>query len=260
MCGNIAGMSTQEIEIANELLTAKQENFARYFIESGSATTAYRMAYESKGNAHTVQTESYRTLQIPRVAARVAELREIAAAHTIVTAREIMQDWVDQARVDTNELVTVHTFNCRHCNGFRGKFQWVDELELREAVQKWEQLPPKKKARTAAPDAMGGFDFRVRGAVNLDCLQCAGLGVTRSQITDTDKLSPQARKLFKGVKLGPSGLTIELHDAQAARESIAKALGVFTKDMQLNPAAPVKPMAADVTAEDAAAAYLEMVR
>lgn len=65
-------------------LTQNQETFALKYIETGSASEAYRFAYDTNATANTVQRSAYETLHKPNVAARVQELRnEVMKCHKI---------------------------------------------------------------------------------------------------------------------------------------------------------------------------------
>lgn len=252
----------QTIELSQEILTPKQEAFARYYVECRNATTAYRMAYNvdrAKG-VEWMYVEASRTLRLPPVAAYIATLQEAAAAHTIVKARELVQDLADQASADASELVQMQTNNCRHCYGERNLYQWVDELELADAVAKVDEEIDRGVKGVKMPDYRGGFGFAVRRPPNPDCVKCEGRGSVVIRFTDTDKLSPRALKLYKGAKVTKGGIEMEMHDGQHARLELLKVLGVYGKDGNtLNPAAASKPLAADTSAEEASKAYLTMV-
>jgi phage terminase small subunit len=58
-------------------LTPKQEQFARLYVELGSASEAYRRAYDVKdGKASWIASEASKTLHDPNVAQRVEAIRE----------------------------------------------------------------------------------------------------------------------------------------------------------------------------------------
>jgi phage terminase small subunit len=62
----------------NRVLTAKQERFARLFVELGNASEAYRQAYQPKLlSPHGVKCEGYKQSHHPMVLQRIEELREI---------------------------------------------------------------------------------------------------------------------------------------------------------------------------------------
>lgn len=273
MCGLLAGTPrarygvgimnarAQDVVLASDSCTQKQEDFARYYVECRNATTAYRLAYNVGRDTlpATLWSEASRQLRHPLIAARIQELQEEAAALTIVKARDIVQDWVDQAGTDANELVQLRTVNCRHCWGDAGRYQWRDENELLDAVQEKQDDVDRGVKHVKMPDVRGGFGFDAKKPPNPDCVKCLGAGQIVVKFTDTDKLSPRARKLYKGAKVTSQGTELLLHDANASRIEVAKALGIYDKGVQLNPAEPEAPPQADVDETKAAAGYLEMI-
>ena len=244
-------------------LTAKQEAFAQYYVESRNATTAYRMAYDwdrAKGGEWLCRA-AIELKQNPRIAARIEELRAEAARHTIIKAREVVGDWADQASTDANELTQVHTYNCRHCYGFEGRYQWRDEAELTQAME-MVQADIDRGVKTARmPDVLGGFGFQVRRPPNLDCVKCMGRGEVVVRFTDSDKLSTRARKLYKGARITRDGFELLVHDASDSRKELAKVLQLYGGSglTAANPAAPVVPPAADVSEDEAARSYQAMI-
>lgn len=72
-------------------LTAKQEAFARAYVETGNASEAYRQAYSVKANTKpdTVWANASRVLADSKVTARVAELQSQAAERTMVTVESL---------------------------------------------------------------------------------------------------------------------------------------------------------------------------
>ena len=74
-------------------LTGKQEQFARAFVELGSAAAAYRRIYATRPDlpGSTVCPEASRIRNLPNVAARIAQLRERHAQQTGVTIDTVTQ-------------------------------------------------------------------------------------------------------------------------------------------------------------------------
>lgn len=78
-------------------LTPKQERFAVGYVEHGSASRAYREAYEADGMAGaSVHREAHAVLRHPKVASRLAELRAlVAGAAEITLASHVARlDWI----------------------------------------------------------------------------------------------------------------------------------------------------------------------
>lgn len=252
----------QDVVLASENLTQKQEDFARYYVECRNATTAYRLAYDvdTHGKPPTwLYTEASRQLAHPLIAHRIQTLQDEAAAHTIVKARELVQDWVDMASTDANELVQLHTNNCRHCYGEGFRYQWTDESELADATLEVQERIDAGVKAVKYPDVRGGFGYVVRRSPNPDCIKCEGRGSVVVRFADTNKLSPRARKLYKGAKVTSQGTELQLHDQASIRVELAKVMGLYGKDVTLNPAAAAAPVPEDATEATAALAYQQML-
>jgi phage terminase small subunit len=252
----------QTVVLATDSLTEKQLAFARYYVECRNATLAYRKAYNvTVGDVQPewLYNEASRQLHHPKISMAIAELQEAAAATTIIKARELVQDLVDMASVDPEEVTSVRTINCRHCWGAEGRYQWRDEIELADACQLKQDDVDRGVKHVKFPDALGGFGFTPRKAPNPECVKCNGVGLILGAVTDSAKWSLKARKLVKGVKQTANGIEIMMHDQMAARIELAKILGLYGKDIKLNPAEPEAPVAADASEAEAATGYLEML-
>lgn len=259
-------VAVQTIELADESLTAQQEAFARAFVEYRNASTAYRLAYNV---GHTIQPSTVwetasRTLALRKVGARVAELEALAAASTIVRARDILQDQVDIAKADANDLIRVVSRNCRHCWGAGHAYQWQD-AEYAYAVQ--DALDMGVNATTGtpvkrAPSDRGGFDFDPQREPNPACPHCYGAGVRIVFVTDSDKLTGKARKLYKGVKLGAKGdLEVLMANSEDARKEVAKLLGAYQTEGKVGELGLPPPADVPVDAsQDPTQGYMDMVQ
>ncbi|MFC4526402.1 terminase small subunit [Dyella halodurans] len=78
-------------------LTVKQEKFCQAYIETGNASEAYRQVYSAKGNAATVARSAHEVLENPKVAARVAELKEDQKDRHNVTVDSLLGE-LEEAR------------------------------------------------------------------------------------------------------------------------------------------------------------------
>lgn len=70
-------------------LSVKQENFCHFYIETGNASEAYRMAFDAdKMKAESVNVEAFKLLNYPNITLRVEELREeLKKGHDITKER-----------------------------------------------------------------------------------------------------------------------------------------------------------------------------
>ena len=74
-------------------LTPKQENFCLAYIETGKAPDAYRLAYRTeKMSAAAIKADAYKTYAMPKIKARIAELREPATRAAMITLETHLRD------------------------------------------------------------------------------------------------------------------------------------------------------------------------
>lgn len=250
---------------APDVLTGKQEAFARAFVETGGALMrSYRSAYNINPArpAGSVYVDASRTLSVPKVARRVRELRDAASQDTIIRANDLLRDWVDIASADPNELVRVERRVCRYCTGVDFGYHWIDANEWAVAVATAMDSAAKTNAAAVIPSDAGGFGFNPTKPPRPECPRCFGEGTVHTILADTATLSPKAAKLYAGATENQFGvITIKMHDQQKARESIARMLGAF-KDQPgaaRDPVPPAPPGGGPVSPDEAAKAYLRFV-
>ena len=88
----------------NMKLTPKQEGFAMAYIETGSASEAYRRHYNtSKMKMETINREAHELLQNHKVATRVKELRSLVTEKYICTAESLARE-LDEDRELARDL------------------------------------------------------------------------------------------------------------------------------------------------------------
>lgn len=88
-------------------LTQKQENFARYYVELGNASEAYRRAYDASGMKDgSIQVEACKLLAGPNVSQRVEELRMEAAQRHRLTVDDLLNE-LEEARIAALTAETV---------------------------------------------------------------------------------------------------------------------------------------------------------
>lgn len=90
-------------------LTAKQENFARYYVEIGNASEAYRMAYDADNmKQESVWQLASRLLSDVKVMSRVKELQKEYEERSMVNRARVEQVLMDIVNVDPAELYRVN--------------------------------------------------------------------------------------------------------------------------------------------------------
>lgn len=258
-------MMAQTVELKSETLTAKQEAFARYYVEYQNASTAYRMAYAVSWSTQptTVWNDASRTLAHPGVAARVQELQAAAAATTVIKARDVLQAQLDVAGADANDIIRYRALCCRHCYGVGHAYQWQEMEWTFAAADALDMgVSADGKPLMKPPSDRGGFGFDPVREPNPTCPHCRGAGVHAVYVTDTDKLPPKTRRLYRGIKIGSNGqLEVLMEDRADARKEVSKMLGAYQTDGKVGELGLPPPEAtpSDIGA-DPAQGYMDMVK
>lgn len=219
-------------------LTPREERFAQLVQTERSMTHAYMAAgYDcSKMVRGSINGAAHKLSLKPAVAARIKELRESGVERVIMSVAEVMQDWVDIATADPNEVVQHRRVNCRHCWGKKHGYQYKDKAEHDAKLAEVELFNAKLKRNATpqfAPPATGGYGFVRNLPPCPACPVCDGEGVGDVWAADTSRLTGKAAKLYAGVKMTKNGLEVLLHDQEAARTNLAKAFGMFTEKYKL---------------------------
>lgn len=86
-------------------LTPKQEAFALAFLETSNAAEAYRRAYDVSENARDswIYVEACQLLDNPKVAQRVKELQDQAAALSLYTAKAAFEEYESARKLAETE-------------------------------------------------------------------------------------------------------------------------------------------------------------
>jgi phage terminase small subunit len=230
-------------------LPPKREAFAQHYAAYGNATAAYRAAFDaSHMKVRSVREMGYQTAHEPAVRARVRELLAQAAEGATISARARMMRLQLITEADPGELVSVVAEACRWCNGKGHAYQWVDFEEylaaLSVATAKNEERTAKGQRPRPLPSDDGGYGYDPQAEPHEDCPRCKGEGMQRVRVTPTDKLSPSARALLKGIRQKPDGtIEVHMHDAVAASDQLNRMQGVYVdKSISLNISTHVEPL------------------
>lgn len=259
---SVVGAQDDDVaEGASGTLTTKQATFAAAWAKTGNKAAAYRIAYNVRPTTapNVVWVAASRLAALPQVEAKFKELCQQATLETLMSVREFFQWQVDVATADPNEIVRVVARCCRYCHGSKGRYQWIDDDEYMKACV------DALDAQQPVPTDDGGYGFNGGLEPNPICAHCYGVGIEQTIISDTTKLTGKARKLYAGAKQDRFGaIEVKLHDQQKAAEMVGRMLGAF-KDLDLRTpeererATQRAQLPANVTAEDAAKAYLTLI-
>jgi phage terminase small subunit len=96
-------------------LTPKQEQFARLYVELGSASEAYRRAYDVKdGKASWIASEASKTLHDPNVTQRVQDIRDRLEEEAIwkrLDSLKVLSNIALQAEKDSDKVSAIKELN-----------------------------------------------------------------------------------------------------------------------------------------------------
>lgn len=247
-------------------LTAKQEAFALALADPSckGPTDAFRRAgYRVDDPATKAQMTAASEMGLRAdIAGRVAELRAAVASAAVMTAAQVLNEWVLIATADPSELSRVRRWCCRHCYGVNHRYQWISDEEFAIACARVIDYNATKVPRAASkmmPDYDGGIGYDRRLPPHEACPHCGGDGEYDTYFEDTHRLSPAARKLFAGVKTTRDGIEIKMRDQGDALKNIATYLGMLVERHahggDPNNPTPIVSLSGDISAADAAKLY-----
>lgn len=241
-------------------LTPQQEAFAQAVVELDNQSAAYRKAYDVGPTAKwtTVATNASDTAGLPHVAARIKELRGIAAERVSLPSAQVrIAEQREIETADPGEIIGVRWVNCRFCHGDGHRFQWIDDMEYAQACDaaRAKDLP--------MPLCDGGFGFHGLADPVMGCTRCWGVGEQRPFLADTTKLSRAAKRLYRGVKIKADGsMELLLRDQDKATDMLNRIQGIYKDPSAAQPpaATTASQVAAAKTPEERQRAYLRLVR
>jgi hypothetical protein len=188
------------------------------------------------------------------VIAAITERKAQLAAAAGIDVAFVLREWLTIATADPRELTQSRRGCCRYCWGIDNKREWTEAeyaTALNEALTCM-LLPPAFE---------GGLGYRPMREPNPDCPRCEGEGQMRTWLADSRELSPQAARLFAGVKQTKEGIEIKTRDQDAALAKIADYLGMSNKSKgELIVAAAVASASAKDLSDDELAGIIERGR
>lgn len=116
------------------MLTAKQEEFAKGIAEGKTQADAYRSAYSTKRMTDkTIWENASRLMADTKVAARVRELRDMAAKSTIMTAQK-RKEWLTEVINDPEIDINARLKASDQLNRMDGEYTQKVEASVTNAV------------------------------------------------------------------------------------------------------------------------------
>lgn len=200
--------------------------YCREWIRNGwNQTAAWKVTYPRSGASDkTANEKAVRYHASDKVKARLEKIQndiaEQSKAVFSIEVEDVLRELVSVAMADPKELTQYRRGACRHCYGFDNEYHWKDPHEF-------------QRSKIDGKDDFGGYGYRHTQKPADDCPRCEGLGEPYVWIADTRDLSPQAARLFSGVKTTQHGTEIRLRDQDAALVNLGKYLGMFTDNVNL---------------------------
>ncbi len=245
---------------SDKTLTPQQEAFAQAVVELDNQSAAYRKAYDVGPTAKwtTVASNASDLAALPHVAARIKELRALAAERVALpTAQVRIAEQRELENADPGEIIGVRWVNCRHCHGVNHAYQWIDDMEYAAACD------AARRDKKPMPDCFGGFGFHGLLDPVATCTRCWGVGEQRPYLADTTKLSRAAKRLYRGVKIKADGsMEVLLRDQDKATDMLNRIQGIYKDPTAGQPAQPsttAAQVSAAKTPEEKQRAYLRLV-
>lgn len=217
------------------MLTAIQNAFVIEFPKDFNGTQAALRVGVAESNA---ATQAWRWLSNPEVYEAIEERKKDLAAAAGISQEWVLRQWKEIAEADPAELIWLELQSCRFCHGINHQFQWT-EIEYKNAVEAAQSHVCNSKCgelctKRIAPLPIGGFGFDPHREPAADCPSCHGNGTERVAIADTRRLKGSARRLYAGIKTTQHGIEVKMQDQAAARENIAKFLGMLVNKQELS--------------------------
>lgn len=222
-------------------LTAKQLLFAQLVADlerPRSLSDAYREAYETDGmDERTVNRKASETAALPGVRARISNLKQEQFDSFMFKQIDVLRDWVAIATADPTELIRSRRWCCRHCYGEGHAYEWAGEREFAAAldeVMMSNDMRRRGSIPRALPSCDGGFGY-VRNRLPVkDCPVCHGDGTLDVYISTPEEWSPEARKLYAGIKQTKDGIQVLMRDQDGAMKNIAQFLGMLVTKSEVS--------------------------
>ena len=157
---------------------------------------------------------------VPQFWEFVEEYRAEVKKEIALSAADLMMAWTQNAALDCTEFTKVVLTPCPRC--------WVEGPRM--------PLP------------------------NLSCTICGGQGMKQVEVTPTAQLSPLAKSLYRGAEQTKHGIKVTYADPEKAKDNLARALGMFTANLQI--AAVIKPAMPDLPTDqnEASKIYAEWIK
>ncbi len=200
----------------------KQQLFVQeYLIDFDGAKAVRRAGYADRQP----NKLAHQLLGKPEVMEAIQKAMNERIERTKITADDVLRNLAAIAQADVRELIEFRRTCCRYCWGKGFRYQRTAG-EIEREREEFQALPDKlKKGKTF--DLKGGDGYNAKRDPNPQCPECFGDGVGDAFVHDTRRISPDAARLYAGVKVTREGLEVKTHSAIDALVKIGHHLGMF---------------------------------
>jgi hypothetical protein len=191
---------------SGEPLSAPHETFVREFMANGGiASKAYAVAYPEVASDLARRAHASRLRARPDVAARIRELRSIAADALNASVATWALEAHEVATASMVDIAPVEVYACRVCYSADGVHPaWIDAAELALALDK-HLKSLSAPVPLPLPSAAGGFAHDQFGPPRPSCRACRGHGVAMLRIIPSCDWPEGAKQLYEGVQVDDEG-------------------------------------------------------
>jgi phage terminase small subunit len=235
-------------------LTEKQSLFVDYYLADGSlnAKAAYCKAFAARGKV--AEVNGGKLLADPRIKRAITAARKELEVKAGLSAVELLKELRDVVTADPRELSEFRRGSCRYCWGEGYLFQRTP-AEYRRDLAAY-QAEQKLLAKAGKDSDVAGVRFDLQGGIgynrtrkaNPDCPECFGEGIGYTFPKDSRHVSPQAARLFIGVKETKEGLEIKTRPVDKSLELLMRNMGMLDKPTLGDGAATAEDKAKEVRA------------
>lgn len=238
----------------------KRRLFVRTLVELRNPVQAYSTVFGHNEDEYLTAVKVEELLKDDYVKDLLTKERNLKNANLLFDSTDVFYEWMSIYTADVNEIVSVRVGACRHCYGIAHRYQWTEAEYLKAVDYVAEHNASKTPDRhIAMPDLSGGLGYDKTCAPNDSCPECHGQGESYVQLHDTTKLSPGARRLYRGAKVTKNGIEVLMADKDKALDNIAKTLGMFAERFVLDVRQGNEQTIGDVGEHDAQAAYQKLI-
>ncbi|HEX4517871.1 MAG TPA: terminase small subunit, partial [Polyangiaceae bacterium] len=160
----------------------------------------------------------------PRINAAIEKALAEQSKRTKISADRVLEEYWSIATANANELVEFRRTCCRHCHGTNFEAQ---HTKAEQASRRALFALRKNPLPTDVFDEQGGEGYDARRDPHAACPECFGEGIGTEFFKDSRKLSPDALRLYGGVKITKGGIEIVTHDKMSALDKLARHFGLL---------------------------------